>query len=187
MSKKDFERLLDQQTKSTSINWEEIRSGWINQVERLYELVDGWLSEYKNRGSLEIQRKTVELTEESLGTYEIQSLELTVGNKKARLTPIGATIIGAYGRVDVAGPAGRSTLLLVPESSDGPKVYSFISTSEEEKKEKQAELDEALEKSRREPRKWKVATEPPNIKYLTLEEDLFFDVLVEVLGGTSSF
>ncbi len=186
MSKEDFERLLDQKTDSSSVDWAEIRRGWIKQVYILYDQIDNWLSGYKDRGNLSIERKTMELTEESLGTYEIQSMILTINNKKVRLVPVGAVIIGASGRVDLVGPVGRCMLVLVPESSEGPHIYSIISTSEEEKRQKQEELDKALEKVRHEPKMWKLATEPPNIKYLTLDEDLFFDLLVEVLGGTSS-
>ncbi len=184
MSKKDFERLLDPNARHDPPDWEEMHREWISHVKKLYEFVEGALYEYKDRANFEVKRKKIEITEESFGTYETESIEISVGGKQARLVPIGSSIIGASGRVDVIGPAGRSTLVLVPGSLDGPRIYSFISASQEEQRTKR---DSASEETKQEALEWKVATEPPNIRYLTLNEDLFFDVLVEVLGGSSSF
>lgn len=187
MSKKDFERLLDQQKNESALDWTGIGEEWVSRIHQLYELVSDWLDEYRSQGTVEIATYDVDITEESLGTYQVPAMDIVVGNKKARLVPVGAIIIGASGRVDLRGPAGTSTFVLVPMSSSEPRIYSFISTSEEERKKTQAEIDAALEKTKKEPRTWKVATEPPNVKYLDLDEEMFFDVLVEVFGGAPAF
>jgi hypothetical protein len=67
------------------------------------------------------EEKTVEKTEELSGTYSTTQFELLLDETlKLSLVPYGIWIIGAKGRIDIAGPSGREKLVyFMPE---GPAV-----------------------------------------------------------------
>ena len=45
---------------------------------------------------------------------------LKIGRQEITMTPVGTLLIGAKGRVEVVGPAGRTRLLLVNSKAFGP-------------------------------------------------------------------
>jgi hypothetical protein len=47
---------------------------------------------------------------------------LKIGRQEIVMTPIGTLLIGAKGRVDVVGPAGRARLVLVNSQASGPTI-----------------------------------------------------------------
>ena len=97
--------------------------------------------------------------------------------------PVGTILIGALGRIDMEGPNGIVKYVLVPEISNAPKIETAIlSTVEDRKKWKEKQQKEA-EEIMKANKVWKIATPPPNIKYLDLNEDIFFDKLMEVIDG----
>jgi len=63
------------------------------------------------------EEKTVEKTEETSGTYKTTQFELLLDETlKLSLVPYGIWIIGAKGRIDIAGPSGREKLVyFMPE------------------------------------------------------------------------
>jgi hypothetical protein len=93
------------------------------------------------------------------------------------MTPIGTLLIGAKGRVDVVGPAGRARLVLVNSIASGPTIRVTVSiggkpeppTAEVEPKEITWE--------------WKIATSPPAIRYIELTQESLFRALMEVANG----
>lgn len=177
MGKKDFDRMLDQkQKKDQSIDWKRLKSDWIDYVSQLYNFVEKCLESYIQTGKVQVRREHKSITEESIGTYRIEKAAIEIGNDTIVLEPIGILIIGAFGRVDIKSLLGTATLVLVPDVSTKPRIGVSVYGLEEERERTEAEQ-----------KVWKISTEPPNISYLELTEDRFFDIIVELLGGEATF
>jgi len=52
------------------------------------------------------------VTENFIGGYSIPALEITVGTERVKFLPVGITVAGASGRVDIRGERDTVTLLL---------------------------------------------------------------------------
>jgi hypothetical protein len=76
------------------------KTEYLTALDGLYDDVDDWV---KIRG-FETVRGLKEIREEEFGIYEAPTLEIKLGERFiARLDPIGASIVGADGRVDLKG------------------------------------------------------------------------------------
>lgn len=61
--------------------------------------------------SLKVTRSLLEINEEECGTYTIEKLILTnSGRAVADIIPIGCSIVGSYGRVDLVGQRSREVI-----------------------------------------------------------------------------
>ena len=147
----------------TKIDWEKRKKEWLEAVNKLYELVENWLKEV----GVEVTYEDTELFEERLGRYKVRKMVLNIGGEKVELRPVGTLVIAAKGRVDVEGPKGRIKIVLVPKDSEGPVVRVGKAPSGEEI----AEWE------------WKIATPPPDIRYIELNKDTFSEILLGVLGA----
>jgi len=182
MGKEKFEEFIKQNdTKEEQINWDEKKQFFIEKISEFYNIIDKYLKPYQN----DIVMKDSEITiyEEKIGNYEVKKRTLNIKGTTIEFTPIGTILIGAWGRIDMEGPNGVVKFVLVPENSESPKIETAILLTDEDRKkwkEKQANED----KKRVEATKtWKVATPAPNIKYLDLDLDIFFDKLMEIIDG----
>jgi len=68
---------------------------------------DGFSLSLIQSGSVRSIRKTTQLTEEDLGRYDVESLELVLASRKLTFEPIETMLIGAFGRIEVSGPTGK--------------------------------------------------------------------------------
>ena len=71
----------------------------------------------------------------------------------------------------------------VPEFSDAPKIETAILVTDEDRKKWEEKQQKENEERMKATKVWKVATPLPNIKYLDLNEDIFFDKIMEVIDG----
>jgi hypothetical protein len=182
MGKEKFEEFIkENETQEEKINWEEKKSFFIEKVEEFYNIIDKYLEPYKDK--IEIKDSEIIINEEKLGSYKVKKRVLTIKNAIVEFIPVGTILIGALGRIDMEGPNGIVKYVLVPEISNAPKIETAIlSTDEDRKKWKEKQQKEA-EEIMKANKVWKIATPPPNIKYLDLNEDIFFDKLMEVIDG----
>jgi hypothetical protein len=101
---------------------------------------------------------------------------LKIGPQEITMTPVGTLLIGAKGRVDVVGPAGRARFVLVDREASGPKVKVTVSIGQSKARQ--------VEPSPRETEwAWKIATNPPTIQYIELTQDSLFQAILEVANG----
>jgi len=84
---------------------------WISALEGLFETIRSWLAEAEREKLIKVRTEKVSHTEESLGTFEVPRLTMTVDHKTIVMKPIGATVIGADGRVDMVSSKGTYILL----------------------------------------------------------------------------
>lgn len=93
-------------------DWPALRQQWLDALSQLEVTVEEWLKPLTQEGILRLQREPVQLSEDGLGTYEVHRLRIQVGRYTVTMEPVGRNIIGAEGRADIVGPAGRRTIVL---------------------------------------------------------------------------
>ncbi|CUS34733.1 hypothetical protein [Candidatus Nitrospira nitrificans] len=102
---------------------------WVSALEGLFETIRCWLAEAEREKLIKVRTEKVPHTEESLGTFDVPRLTMTVDHKTIVMKPIGATVIGADGRVDMVSPKGTYILLYLADR--GKWVHGFGSKPSE--------------------------------------------------------
>lgn len=113
----DFLRKKKAQFKQKQVNWNQVKSDWIQQLNSFMKNIKSWLLQPQKEGLLTIVEKEIEITEEHFGTYKVPALELLIGSESIKITPIGYFIIGATGRVDIT--SFLSTFIVLHHSEKG--------------------------------------------------------------------
>ena len=182
MGKEKFNEFINQsETQKERIDWNEKKQWFIKQVDEFYNIIDEYLEPYKDK--IEIKDCEITIYEEKLGSYKVKKRVLSIKNTIVEFVPIGTILIGAWGRIDMEGPNGKVKFVLVPEFSDAPKIETAILVTDEDRKKWEEKQQKENEERMKAPKVWKVATPLPNIKYLDLNEDIFFDKIMEVIDG----
>lgn len=183
MSKKEFDSFLKRENdnKRSSVDWEAEKKKWIENLDILFNDIKSWLKEYVDSQKIIVKLNNIDIFEEALGSYSVQEMTIIVGNKTAKLTPIGTILIGTKGRVDLTGKMGSVRFILAPMDAKGPKIEITEFTSQEEmikhteeQKNKKKSLINLV---------WKITSNPPKIKYSDLNQDSFLQCLMEVING----
>lgn len=173
---KEFEDFVQaknrEATEKPRVDWEKRKAVWLEQVNNLYDRISTLLSGYIDNGAISLARIPVEVTEERLGTYLVDELRIGIGEKTLRLTPIGAVILGAYGRVDLIGSRGRIRMVLVDPGAGAPRVeIKVLKPGERLPEVKPVDLN-ALE--------WRLASDPPGVKIRDLTRESLFEAILDV-------
>jgi len=181
MSKKEFDDFLrKEEKKKPTIDWDDQKKWWLNKLDDLYKDIQGWLKEYIDKQQLFTECSNIDIYEEALGSYTAKQMKIQIGNKIAKIIPIGTILIGTKGRVDLTGDAGRVRFILADKQATGPRIEANVFLSEEER--------QNYEKQKRARAKkvdwaWKITTSPPRIKYSELNQDSFLHCLMQVCNG----
>lgn len=117
---KEFAKQQERTEAANAVDFQEMKDWWTKKVHDLFDQLDAWLCSLINSGSVKSLRTRTTLSELDLGSYEIESLELQLVSQKLTLKPVGTMLIGAHGRIDVTGPAGKVTLLLLDTQENTP-------------------------------------------------------------------
>ena len=89
---------------------------WQQILNRLFSQIQRWLTEAQMQGLITVTKGKTKITEDTLGTYTTPVLTLATATNSLRINPVGRTIIGANGRVDIESKVGTYMLLyLEPE------------------------------------------------------------------------
>jgi len=174
MSNKKFEEFLNRQTEnadSKSIDWDKKRANWIRELASFYGAIESFIKPYIEAGKIKMTYGKKKIFEEHLGEYEAKNAIIFFGSNQVKLEPIGTNLIGVEGRVDLIGANGKVKFFLVNNATKAQKVSVC----------EQPPLPE--ENGFEENGAWKIATNPPNLIYFDLEQDSFFDALMEVANG----
>lgn len=178
LAQKAFEDYLKQKEKQQNvINWELKKEEWTKEIDTFLEQIKGYFEKYKD--SVVIHEEALNINEEYIGSYVTKKLIAKFNNDTVTFTPVGRNIIGAKGRIDMDGKAGKVKFVLVEENVHSPQIITTITDGLAQK-----EITSKLEESENQEKNiWKISTPPPKIKYLELTEDSFFDALMEVING----
>jgi hypothetical protein len=158
-------------------DWHDELPQWLKSLDELYDRLSGYLSTYIQSGQIDISYREVELNEDNLGTYSARQMIVRIGRQEIRLSPVGTLLIGAKGRVDIAGPVGRARLVLVDSKVSAPRFRVNVTIGGA------SAPDSSLGEAEEIVWAWKIATSPPRIQYVDLSADTFFQVLIEVSNG----
>ena len=101
MSLQEKLKILAEKTAEEKVDWASRKSEWISAVGRLYDDIERWLEPWREQGYLTVTRSPIPKSEEPLGDYEIDTLEITAGDETVVFEPFGRNVIGALGRIDV--------------------------------------------------------------------------------------
>lgn len=179
MSKRDFEELLrkhESKPAEKEIDWEEQKKDWLEFIRKFYVKVESWFEPYKLDGKLSYEFRKTQITEEYIGTYDVDVMVVDFAGQKITLEPLGTLLIGTKGRIDMEGARGRVQFILADKDSKGIKMTMSISTGGQPNSEP---------KELREPDwTWKIVLrESRKISYADFTEENFFDALMEVVNG----
>lgn len=179
MSKKDFEEFLNKHATKTpekEIDWEAQKKEWLDYINQFYKSVEEWLAPYKEDGKVSYEFKPLTLTEENIGTYEVNVMHVNFAGQKITFEPIGTLLIGTKGRIDLEGARGRVQFILADKDSKGVKVNFSVSIGvQPEKNPEEIKIPDWT---------WKIVLrEPRKISYAEFNEDNFFDALMEIVNG----
>ena len=105
-------RAMKKEGENEKIEWAAVRKEWLEDLENLMTQIRGWLDAGEKEGLLRIEKNTVTMEEEKIGTYQAPALKIRFpGSRIVQVEPAGRLIVGAKGRVDFThGP--RKTILL---------------------------------------------------------------------------
>jgi len=97
-------------------------TAYLHRVDDLLTQIEGWSSDK----GLITQRYLIDLNEEAYGAYRAEGLRLSTaeGEQLGALIPVGASIIGAEGRVDFEGTIDQA--ILVDWDVGGPVFETTI-------------------------------------------------------------
>lgn len=107
---------LRQQKKAGSPNRRAQRQKeWLDTVEGLLGQIRSWLAEAQREKLVKIHPDKIKITEENIGTYTVPYLVFTAAGKTVKVKPIGSTVIGADGRVDMESANGTFMFLYLAD------------------------------------------------------------------------
>jgi len=159
------------------VDWARERDEWLGRLKELYDQTESFLAEHIKTGGIKVNYRDIELNEENIGSYRARQMILKIGRQEITMTPVGTLLIGAKGRVEVVGPAGRTRLLLVNSEAPGPTIKVAVRIGGEPD-------PRAVEAPPKEIKwAWKIATSPPTIRYIELTQDSLFQALMEAANG----
>lgn len=160
-----------QHSQVETIDWEAKKVAWQTAAEAFITQVESFLAEFNE--DIQCERKVVQLIEEHLGEYGIPKLVIRLPKEMIELEPVGANLIAAHGRYDMKGLAGTVKWVLVPKSAEKPTISVRIA-GEPELPETKPSPSELV---------WKIATPPPNIRYIPLTQETLLEAIMEVSHG----
>ncbi len=179
MSKQDFEAFLQRHEASVDeesrTDWHKRKSEWLAHIAEFYDRVQGWLQDFIAQRKVAISDYPLELNEDFIGHYETRKLILQIANQEVVFRPAGTLLIACRGRIDMEGPAGTVRFVLVEKEAAG--VQDAKTPAEGTAPEEEPHSLSSVFWS------WKIATPPPSMNYVQLDEESFFDALMEVMNG----
>lgn len=160
------------------VDWNKERDEWLGHLNGLYEAIESFLSKYVSSGQVRFQYESIELNEEQIGSYSARQMVLRIGKQEVRLVPIGTLLIGFKGRVDAVGSSGKAQIVLVDSRVSDLKSLVHVSIGVGENP--PALPNKAPGELRWE---WKILTRPPERRLVELNQESFFELIMEVAHG----
>lgn len=179
MANRSFDDFVNRQSaeaKGAEVDWEAHLSEWKSYLTEFYDLIDRHLAKYVAEGKILLEDSEKTIHEDRLGTYSVKALTVSIGRSQIRFDPIGTIIVAAKGRVDMIGTSGTVKFVLVPKASTGPTIKVRIRAEGEDPSEEPGPMP-ITEWA------WKIATPPPRIRYIPIEEESLFEAIMEVSNG----
>lgn len=178
-SKTEFDEFVARRASTAQqpkIDWTKKREEWLTHLSDFFTQVEELLHDYLSEEQIRIRYGAKRIVEEYIGEYEAKDAVIAIGETQITLDPIGTNLIGAKGRVDMNGPNGKVKFVLVDRDASSPRTSVRVWVQGEGPP-PEPERPRAVEWA------WKIGTPPPNIQYIELTQESFFDALMEVANG----
>lgn len=94
------------------VDWGARKRKWLANIDQLYGLIEQWLAPLVGDGTVKVLKSSVHLTEDYIGSYDVDVLAIIIGKQRVAFHPKAALIVGAQGRVDVRGPRAIRSLIV---------------------------------------------------------------------------
>jgi hypothetical protein len=182
IEKSSFDDFVRRQEESAAevenINWNKEKEEWLAHLDALYQKIEELLGEYVSSGRIRREYKSVRLNEQHIGPYVAKKMLLRIGPAQVELIPIGTLLVGAKGRVDVIGPAGKALLLLIDKKQDSwpPRVVVKVVGGGKG----QSAPSKASRKIEWE---WRIVTRPPERRLMEITQENLFQLIMEVANA----
>jgi ABC-type Fe3+/spermidine/putrescine transport system ATPase subunit len=179
MTTKLFDEFVKEQAsaaKGAPIDWAKQLADWQQFLADFYKRVETFLEKYVTENKIELRYKKKTIHEESIGTYDVNALTVLLGNTVIRFDPVGTMLIGTKGRIDMTGPRGTVTFLLVDKDATAPRVtveVRIAGTKPPTRPARKTDIEWT----------WKILTSRPSIKFENLEPTSFYDAMMKVVNG----
>jgi hypothetical protein len=186
MQSQDFAKFVasqqepsEEEVNGERVDWAGLRDAWIRELDSLYDRVLNYLKEFIDARSIRYELTEITLTEEDIGTYRANLMELYIGKQHISLEPIGTRLIGCKGRVDVVGSGGRSHLMLLSKEAYSPAdlISVSVGTSTSDS------LPITVTSKEASGWDWKIVPRALPRRFVDLNRETFFDLLKEISGG----
>lgn len=92
-----------------------LESHFSKRVSMLFHDVETYLKPFTENGSVTLMRDCITIMSWDGGIYNVEEMTVCIGEVRVRLTPLTASILGGFGRVDMIGPCEPEILLLTDE------------------------------------------------------------------------
>ncbi len=149
------------------IDWEKQKKEWLDHINDFYEKIEILLADYITQNKVEIVYDDMKLTEQYIGEYNSKRLSLKMLDQEVTFTPVGTLMIGSKGRIDMEGSLGKVRFLLADREQNNIAVRTRL---------REKNNDEIIWE-------WRIATYPSKINLFEINEDTFYDALMEVISG----
>lgn len=157
MSVERFENFLSQQVaekvESKPFDWTTRRNRWIRHLDLFYKSVESFLQSYINEKKVKIFYGREDISEFINGKterYEVKNAIISFGTNRIELKPMGTIMVGCKGCVNLIGPKGKASFLLVESAASGLKISFSVKTKSNE------EVTKDREFSKEEEWEWKI-------------------------------
>jgi len=153
---------------------------WLLYLDNLYSKITSYVQSYINEATAQIYYSNIELNEEFFGAYQARKMTLKIGRSSVAFNPVGTGLFGMRGRVDVLGPSGKASLFLVNKRTTNARSLIQVTISRPGDPPPQPESNK-----KREPIQWvwKIGTPPPDMNFVELTQETFFEMILEVANG----
>ena len=171
----DFVKKQNEKTKPVpAFNPQERIDTFKKHVNEFYNLVcNDWLKDNIQKGLIETKHRQIQIYEESLGNYEIDSLDIHIGNVVINFRPIGTILIGTRGRIDMNYRSRSRMFVLTGENIKSPSAHIVISVNGE-KPRKQKDSGREV---------WKFVDRRGMMSYVSLNAEVFQEIIMGLING----
>lgn len=136
MSLKDKLKKLRESSDNTVIDWEKNKQEWTESVNKLFKIIQNdWFVELEDEGLLEINIMPISISEEHIGAYSINKMEISYATGSIVLEPVGRNIIGGDGRIDfyLKGEFSKGIMLILLREDGEDKWFLFTKQNRRER------------------------------------------------------
>jgi len=181
MSKSEFDAFVRQQQagaeKVADFDPKRQLQEWYHYLDLLYKKIASFMERYVAANTASIAYDDITLTEDFSGSYSIRRMVLNIGRSAITFTPIGTMLIGSKGRVDVQGPSGGARLILINKQVSHARQLITVRVSSPGGPPPALPTAEDIKNIDWE---WKIITPPPEMGFIELTEEAFFNMILTV-------